>query len=480
MRRLLRSVMKVPDSSGSFVVDKKVLAANFQVVYAASDIEWVGADKDIWDCIRSFWIEYSDVPTPDDLKSVLERDLKADVKVVVDEIASMSFMEPASVLQHIDELRQAKGLRHFLTATKESMLIAAQGHKIDKIQMKGVPEAVRFLMGKVVPLLNEAARGKVGGEPRKDSGVMRELYESAEKNPAKSIGILSGIDKLDAVTGGQHKGNLIVVAGFHSEGKTTIMMNMVYNAVFRQGFNAVVFSREMTYDQLRMLLYVLHSNHPRFANVHDPLRFDDIRFGRLDKEAKKFYLDVVIPDFSHNSDYGVLTVEPPSISLNLTDIRVKAEFLSSQHPVDMICIDYLTLLDSESGRRFSEERSRLNSLYVAAKQLALSFDSGQGCVVLTGHQINRKGKEEAEKAQGVYRTSALSDTNECERSSDIIIANYLDADLRAMGEAKVSCLKNRDGKVCDPFNQLMKLDYRYIGNLTDADVAESELLDLNF
>lgn len=480
MRKLLRSVLKVTDESGHFRGSKAELSDNFQEIYHASDLEWPGPEQDVWNVIRFFWIEHQDLPTPEDVRVLLERDLKSDLKVLVDEISVIPYLETASVRQHIENIRTDRQKRQFLLAAKEAMLIAAQGHRVEKQDLKGVPDATRYLMSRVVPLMSKVGATKIGGNPREDGREMKELYLSASKDHTRAIGILTGIDKIDAITYGIQLGNMFVVAAFTSEGKTTIMMNMVYNAVFRQGFNSVVFSREMPYDQLRMLFYVIHSNHPRFAGEHEPLKYDEVKNGKLDPAAADFYLNRVIPDFTDNTDYGNLHIVQPSISLSLTDVQVKAEYLNTQFPVDLICIDYLSLLSGEPGRRYSDSKDRMNTLYIEAKQLALSFNSGLGTRILTGHQINRKGRESAEEAQGIYRTQALSDANEAERSSDVIIANYLDQDLRAMGESKVTCLKNRDGKVSEPFNLLMRLEHRYIGNLTDAEVSQDQLLELDF
>lgn len=146
MRKMLRSILKVPDDTGVFPGDKVILSENFQQVYQASDIEWTGAELDVWNAIRGFWIQFNDLPTPDDVKAVLESELKADSKTVVDEVAGHNFMETASLRQYIREFQQGKKLREFLTTARTSMLIAAQGQKIDKhTELKGTKEAIRYL-----------------------------------------------------------------------------------------------------------------------------------------------------------------------------------------------------------------------------------------------------------------------------------------------------------------------------------------------
>lgn len=413
---MLRSVLKVTDASGVPVGDKAVLHENFQTLYRAEDIVWAGSEKEIWDQIRSFWIMFNDVPTPEDVKQSLERDFKADVKVVVDEIAVLPLMETASLRQHLMEYHETQSARTLLMAARTAMLIATQGQKVGKRELKGTQDAVNFLLAQSVPLIETRGQKKVGGDPRKDGEEMKERYLAAKRDPSRRVGILTGLEKIDEVTHGLFPGELVVIAAFQSEGKTTIMLNWAWNALVRQGFNVVIFSREMTYDQLKQALYVIHSSHPKFGDLHEPLDYDLVKTGRLDSDAEVFYLEHVIPDFQHCPDYGHIHIEPPSSDLTLTDVRVRSEYLNTQFQVDMICVDYLALCSGADIARPSDHKGEtLNRIFIAAKQLALSFNQGAGVVVVTAHQCNRRGRDNAQENGGVYSTSALSDANECER-----------------------------------------------------------------
>jgi hypothetical protein len=96
---------------------------------------------------------------------------------------------------------------------------------------------------------------------------------------------------------------------------------------------------------------------------------------------------------------------------------------------------------------------RLNEVIRDLKRLAMNFNRGAGMAVISLFQISREGYKAAEKAaeksngtysQGPYNLTHLSYANECERSSDIVTASFVNEDLRGQNRVLFQCLKTRD------------------------------------
>jgi hypothetical protein len=112
----------------------------------------------------------------------------------------------------------------------------------------------------------------------------------------------------------------------------------------------------------------------------------------------------------------------------------------------------------ESDRKHRDYTIELNSVLRGAKKLALYFNHGEGVPVLMLFQINRDGKDAADKAEGKYKIRALSYANEAERSADTVTTTYLNDNHRENGTSMCCCLKNRDNPLFKPF--LLGVDFQ--------------------
>ena len=77
-------------------------------------------------------------------------------------------------------------------------------------------------------------------------------------------------------------------------------------------------------------------------------------------------------------------------------------------------------------------------------------------------QINRQGKDAADKNDGIYGISALTYANACEKTADVITTTYLNEELRNAGLTKICNLKNRDNKKFEPFQAHVNFPCRRI------------------
>ncbi len=244
---------------------------------------------------------------------------------------------------------------------------------------------------------------------------------------------------------------------------TMFACNWAYNLVTRYRRNVLYFSLEMPYDQLRRNFYVMHSAHARWAaQGYAPLDYRKVRDGELTPAEKEFYR-MVVQDFSTNPEYTELEIIAPDRDYTIKDIKLEAEMLHKQTEVGLIVIDHGQLV--EPDKRSKDYVVELNAIVRGAKKLALHFNHGEKVPVLMLFQINRQGKEDADKNEGRYKASAIAYANEVEKSADVITTTYLNDDHRRNGTTLFCNLKTRDNAKFEPF--VAKVDFvpRRIRNL---------------
>lgn len=180
-----------------------------------------------------------------------------------------------------------------------------------------------------------------------------------------------------------------------------------------------------------------------------------IRDGELTDAEEDFY-EMVLKDFNNCPDYARFEIWAPDRDVDINDIRVHAEILHKQLEIGFIVLDHGALMESRKKHR--DYTIELNAVLRDAKKLALHFDNGAGVPILMLFQLNRQGKDDADKNEGRYKMKALSYANEAERSADVVTTTYLNDEHRANGTTVVCCLKNRDNPFFVPF--LAAVDFR--------------------
>jgi intein/homing endonuclease len=169
----------------------------------------------------------------------------------------------------------------------------------------------------------------------------------------------------------------------------------------------------MPYEQVRKKIYVIHSENPIFEEMgYKPLDYDKVCAGTLTPEEEAFY-QIVIKDFCNNPEYGSFEVWSPDEEVTINDIKIQAELYHQKEEVHLLVIDHGGLVEAKKGKRGKDYTVELNSVLRDAKRLALHFNHGEKVPVLLLFQINRDGKDYADKMEGRYKLRALSYANEC-------------------------------------------------------------------
>jgi len=282
---------------------------------------------------------------------------------------------------------------------------------------------------------------------------VRDIYEGIveKKEEDDFLYYTFGFKKFEPVK--MARGDLVVIGGFTSHGKSLLLRNFVYRLLVTYGLNCYYCSLEMPYEKMKLLFLALHANNRDIYPTGIDVPYEKIKEGTLSEEEKTFLLDVVAVDFFTNPNYGTLYMEYPNKSrYRLSDVKQKVtELENTEMPIHAVAIDYITMLYPLESDKGTPDRQDYNQMIKEFKNMALSHRKVDGTpspfLAITPAQISRGGLENAMKNDNYYDLSALREYSELESSADVVMTTMLLPDMRSREVMCLQNLKNRDGKV---------------------------------
>jgi replicative DNA helicase len=217
-------------------------------------------------------------------------------------------------------------------------------------------------------------------------GVIDQIDEW-HNNPDKLRGLPTGFTDFDKLTGGLRPGDLVIVAGRPSMGKTTLAVNMAEYAAVHPGTKAsvAIFSMEMPAEQVitRMLSSI------------GGVPLNSLRSGRISDDDWVRITGAT----SQLSEAKIFVDETPA--LNPTELRARARRVKREHGLDLVVVDYLQLMQvpGTQENRATEIAEISRGLKVLAKELQVP--------VIALSQLNRAVE------QREHKKPVMSDLREC-------------------------------------------------------------------
>ena len=307
---------------------------------------------------------------------------------VLDQVGGLSYLgslardtpTAANIRAYADIVRERSVLRQLITAGNGivSSALEPEGREAREI----VDDAERA----VFEIAEAGSRGKVGFRTVKSIlpdvvNRIDELYHS----DGKMTGISTGFKKLDEMTSGLQSGDLIIVAGRPSMGKTTLAVNIAENAALGSNKSAAIFSMEMSAESLTL----------RMISSLGRINQGNLRSGRLQEEDWP-RIDSAMTQLS-----GAKIFVDETPALTPTEIRARARRLKRERGLDLIVVDYLQLMQVAGTKenRATEISEISRSLKALAKELKVP--------VIALSQLNRGVEQRVEKKP------VMSDLREC-------------------------------------------------------------------
>jgi replicative DNA helicase len=375
------------------------------------------------------------------IQRMLERAKPVDVVTVAEAIDAAGETEHTGGLAYLGELAQntpsAANIRRYGEIVRERAILrqlVTAGDEIASSALNPLGREPKTLLdeaeAKVFAIAESGMRHQTGFQHINPllTQVVERIQELHDRdNPSDITGIPTGYNDLDKMTSGLQPGDLVIIAGRPSMGKTSLALNMAEYVAIDYGAPVAVFSMEMGGAQLamRMLASVGRLDQHKVRTG----RLNDDEWSRLSFALGKIHEKAIYID------------ETPA--LNPIDLRARARRLHRQcGKLGLIVIDYLQLMSgSSNGENRATEISEISrSLKSLAKELE--------CPVIALSQLNRSLEQRPNKRPVM---SDLRESGAIEQDADVIMFIYRDEvynpDTQEKGTAEIIIGKQRNGPI---------------------------------
>ena len=364
----------------------------------------------------------------------------ADVVTAAGQLERSGRLEAAGGLSYLGTLARdtptAANVRAYAQIIRERSLLRrliSAGRSIAAAAYANDGRAARDLVDEAeqqVFAIAEQSTGRRDGAV-KVSALLPQLIDKIDEwhtNPNSMRGLPTGFTDFDRKTGGLRPGDLVIIAGRPSMGKTTLAMNIAEYAAVNPGTRSsvAIFSMEMPSEQLLT----------RMLSSIGGVPLNGIRSGQISDED---WVRVTAAT-SQLSEAKIFVDESPS--LTPTELRARARRVAREHGLDLIIIDYLQLMQVPGTKenRATEIAEISRGLKALAKELQVP--------VIALSQLNRGVEQRTEKKPVM---SDLRESGAIEQDADMILLIYreevYDKNTPKRGIAEIDLAKHRNGEI---------------------------------
>lgn len=417
MRSLPQSLEAEQSVIGSMIIDKEAISKALEKLN--EEDFYRDGHKVIFRAIKEMYSEDMAV----DLVTLLEY-LKSTEKLekaggvtYISEVTS-SVITTANLDAYIKIVEDKSMLRKLIKSS--TAIIEESYNKQDKVN-----EVIDFAQKKIFDITDT----KNTSEYESLSTVLERGFLEIERlfnNRGAITGVGSGIRDLDAKTSGFQKGDMVLIAARPSMGKTTFALNIAEHAALVENKSVVIFSLEMSKEQLAYKLLCSE------ANV-DMLK---LRTGNLDDDDWERIARATGP-----LSKAKIFIDDTA-GLSVMEMRSKCRKIKMEHGIDLILIDYLQLMSGSSG---SESRQQeVSEISRSIKALAKEMQ----CPVIALSQLSRAPEQRADHRPML---SDLRESGSIELDADLVMFLYRDeyynkeTEEKGIGECIIA--KQRNGPV---------------------------------
>lgn len=356
---------------------------------------------------------------------------------------------PAYVTELTAAVPTAANVQHYAKIVKEksilrSLITASTG--IIAKSYDGAQDATKLLDQAEKQIFDIAGKSLQGGAVSIKE-IVKDTIETIEgyyRRKEHVTGLATGFDELDLATSGLHEGELIIIAGRPSMGKSALATGIAEYVGIHENKGVAIFSLEMSKEQLTQRMLCSH------ARVE------------LQKARSGFLTQSDWPKLVTAA--GKIAEAPifidDSAGLTALELRAKARRLKSRHDIGLVIVDYMQLM-SGSGKienRQQEISEISRSLKTLSKELSIPL--------IGISQLSRA----AEKRETFRpRLSDLRESGAIEQDADLVLLlfreEYYNPKDTNKGIAEIIIAKQRNGPV-GPHNFLFLSEFTRFENLS--------------
>jgi len=363
-----------------------------------------------------------------------ERAQAADLLTVTNHLREEGFLERvggASYLSSlVDTLPDVANVTHYAgivhdKAVKRRLIEAAQRIlttcTLDQGEAK---EAVELAQRDVYRIAEDALSGGLVPIAQLADRELANL-EQARSSHSTLTGVDTGFVRLNEMTSGLQRSDLVILAARPSMGKTSLAMNICAHAALRAGLKVAIFSLEMSSEQLvrRLLSSEARVDQKRLATGY--LARSDWPKLTMAAQALK--------------DVQLWIDDTPG--LTVLEMSAKARRLKQEHGLDLVMVDYLQLMSG--GGRFNSRTEEVSAISRGLKGMAKELEVPMLVLSQLSRQPERRGGDHRPQL------SDLRESGSIEQDADVVAfivrPSVYDRDAEDPRRAELIIAKQRNG-----------------------------------
>ena len=252
--------------------------------------------------------------------------------------------------------------------------------------------------------------------------------EKASKSKGTVTGIPTGFIDLDYKLSGFQPSDFILIAARPSMGKTAFVLNLVDHVAVRKGLPCMIFSLEMSKEQLVNRMLAMESN----------VDAQKLRNGNLTDSD----WDAVVEGIGVIGNSKMIIDDTPGISI--TELRSKCRKMKLEYGLSMVIIDYLQLMTGSGGKSSESRQQEISEISRSLKALAREINAP----VIALSQLSRACETRTDHRPML---SDLRESGAIEQDADVVMFLYRDdyynKDTDTPNIAEVIIAKQRNGPI---------------------------------
>jgi len=335
--------------------------------------------------------------------------------------------------QLVDNVPSAANISHYARIVKEKSVLRSLIGTATEILNRtyGAGADVDSVLDEAEHAIFEISQNKIKPSfyPLKD--IIKDSFRTIERLYERKeliTGVPTGFTKLDEMTSGLQRSDLVIIAGRPSMGKTAFALNIAQYCAVEEGVPVAVFSLEMAKEQLAM----------RMLSSEARVDSQKIRKGFLGESDWPKLTTAA----GRLSEARLFIDDTPSISV--LEMKAKSRRLKAEHGLGLIVLDYLQLM---KGSDYADTREQeISEISRSLKGLAKELN----VPVVALSQLNRKVEDRTSRRP---QMADLRESGAIEQDADVILFLYRDEvynkseDNPEKGFAEVIIGKQRNGPV---------------------------------
>lgn len=420
MKRVLPHSIEAEQSViGSMLMDKEAIIAASEIVTVRDFYQQQ------YGIMFETMVELFNEGKPVDLVTLQDRLKEKDVPP---EVSSLDFVRDiittvptsANVKSYANIVREKAVLRRLIKVNEEIANTCYAGKEPLEQILASTEKSVFDLLqsrssGEFVPIRQVALN-------------VLEKIEAASKTQGTVTGIPTGFIDLDYKTSGMQPSDFVLIAARPSMGKTAFVLNLVDHVAVRKGLPCMIFSLEMSKEQLVNRMLAMESN----------VDSQKLRTGNLTDSD----WDAIVEGIGVIGNSKLVIDDTPGISI--TELRSKCRKMKLEQGLSMIIIDYLQLMSGSGGKSSESRQQEISEISRSLKALAREMNAP----VVALSQLSRACETRTDHRPML---SDLRESGAIEQDADVVMFLYRDdyynKDTDMPNIAEVIIAKQRNGPI---------------------------------